>query len=240
MADQLAEITRELRRQRIDRGRWSELADDAVPVAKAALDKVTAHLEEDACRFEGVASLAHGLIRNADVFESWLGPLRKLTALAEELGPIATPAVSSLTNHLQQLDEKGWFSFAREVAGVADSVVTSFSDEDVRQLGDNIVLILQTVRQMTQPEIMGMLGRVAITLKDGDSDDAEKVPSTRALLRQMREPEVRRGMARLLATLRGIGAAPSANGATPAALPAGETAALVARAPNGGRSAEPS
>ena len=206
MARQLEEVTSELRRQRQDRERWSELATDMVPLAQEAMTKVTTHLEEDACDFDNVASLGHAFIRNAYVLESWLGPLRVMAALAEELGPLATPAMSSLTNHLQQLDERGYFSRAREVANVLDTVVTSFSNDDVKLLGDNIVLILQTVKQMTQPEIMGMLGRAAVTLQEGETIADSKSPSARALLRQMRDPMVRRGMARLLATLRSIGA----------------------------------
>ena len=206
MERQLAEVTSELRQQRQDRERWSELATDMVPLAQEAMTKVTTHLEEDACDFDNVASLGHAFIRNAYVLESWLGPLRVMAALAEELGPLATPAMSSLTNHLQQLDERGYFSRAREVANVLDTVVTSFSNNDVKLLGDNIVLILQTVKQMTQPEIMGMLGRAAVTLQEGEAIADSKPPSARALLRQMRDPMVRRGMARLLATLRSIGA----------------------------------
>ncbi|MHB8263518.1 MAG: helical membrane plugin domain-containing protein [Acidimicrobiales bacterium] len=205
MAEQLEEITRELRQQRQDRERWSELATDVVPLAQEAMTRASIHLEEDACDFSNVASLGHAFIRNAYALESWLGPLRVMAALVEELGPLGTPMVSSLSGHLQQLDERGYFSRAREAVGVLDTVVTSFGDNDVKQLGDNIVLILQTVKQMTQPEIMGMLGRAAATLQEGESTGDSKVPSARALLKQMRDPMVRRGMARLLATLRSVG-----------------------------------
>ncbi len=210
MAGQLEEITRELRLQRQERERWSELATDVVPLAQEVITKAAIHLEEDVCDFDNVASLGHAFIRNAYVLESWLGPLRAMAALAEELGPLATPVVSSLSSHLQQLDDRGYFSRAREAAGVLDTVVRSFSDNDVKLLGDNIVLILQTVKQMTQPEIMGMLGRAAVTLQEGESTGESKVPSARVLLKQMRDPMVRRGMARLLATLRSIGGDTSA------------------------------
>ena len=40
---------------------------------------------------------------------------------------------------------------------IADNVVTSFTEEDVRKLGDNAVLILKTVKDLTQPEIMGLV-----------------------------------------------------------------------------------
>ena len=212
MARQLTEITRELGRQREERSRWSELAADVMPLAQQSMTTVTSHLEEDACSFGDLASLGHALVRNASVLESWLGPLRVMAALAEEIGPIMTPAVASLNERLAELDERGYFSRIRQAVGVVDNVVTAFSDEDVKLLGDNIVLILQTVKQMTQPEIMGMLGRAALTLQEDAPDPDSKVPSARALLKQMRDPMVRRGMARLLSTLRSIGTDSSLDG----------------------------
>jgi uncharacterized protein YjgD (DUF1641 family) len=206
LADQLAEIRGELRRQREDRERWQELADDLAPIAEEAVSMATRHLDADHCDFGQVASLAHALVRDAATLEAWIGPLRILSALADELGPLATPATASLNARLQQLDERGYFSFARDAAGVVDTVVTSFNDEDVKLLGDNIVLILRTVKQMTQPEVMSLLGRTAVTLQEVESGDTAKTPSTFALLRQMRDPEVRRGLVRVLATLRTIGA----------------------------------
>ena len=33
-------------------------------------------------------------------------------------------------------------------------MVTSFGEDDVAALGDNVVLILNTLKEMTQPEVM--------------------------------------------------------------------------------------
>ena len=38
---------------------------------------------------------------------------------------------------------------------IADRVVTEFTEEDVKALGDNVVTILNAVKEMTQPEVMG-------------------------------------------------------------------------------------
>jgi len=82
--------------------------------------------------------------------------------------------------------------------------VTSFGEEDVKALGDNVVLILQTMKSMTQPEIMNLLGS---TVQSLESEPLEPVDYTyRALLSQLRDPEVRRGMAVALRMLQGIGA----------------------------------
>ena len=217
LAAQLQEVSDELRRQREGRERWAELAGDVAPLAGDAMSAAIRYLDADASEFADVASLAHALARNASVLEAWLGPLRSMAALADEVGPLATPAVASLTSRMQQLDERGYFDFGREAAGVLDNVVTSFSEEDVRLLGQNIVLILQTVRQMTQPEVMNLLGRTATGISESETaPPAGPPPSTLALIRQMRDPLVRRGLVRVLATLRTIGAQSASTGAQPA------------------------
>ncbi len=217
LAGQLGEITGELRRQRQDRERWQELADDLAPVAGQAMAMATSQLDAGEYDLAAVARLAQALARDAALLEALLGPLRAGSALAAEIGTLAAPAADSLTARLQQLDERGYFTFARQGAGILDTIVTSFTEEDVRQLGDNVVLILQTVKQMTQPEIMGMLRRTAVTIAEAEADGQAKAPSTLALLRQMRDPQVRRGLARALATLRALGAEPetAANPAAP-------------------------
>ena len=52
-----------------------------------------------------------------------------------------------------------------------DQVVTSFTEEDVRQLGDNVVLILNTVKAMTQPEIMNMVNNYHGSGREVESDE---------------------------------------------------------------------
>jgi uncharacterized protein YjgD (DUF1641 family) len=216
LAGQLAEITGELRRQRQERERWQELAGDLAPVAGQAMAMATSQLEAGEYDLAAVARLVQALMRDAALFEALIGPLRAASALAAEIGPLAAPAADSLTARLQQLDERGYFAFARQGAGILDTIVTSFTEEDVQQLGDNVVLILQTVKQMTQPEIMGMLRRTAMTIAEAEADGQAKAPSALALLRQMRDPQIRRGLARALATLRALGAEPE-SAANPAA-----------------------
>ena len=84
-----------------------------------------------------------------------------------------------------------------------DNIVTSFTEEDVDRLGDNVVLILNTVRDMTQPEIMNF---VRSTLLVAEQEIEKPVDITYSgLLRQMRNPEVRRGLALTMRVMQVIG-----------------------------------
>jgi uncharacterized protein YjgD (DUF1641 family) len=87
---------------------------------------------------------------------------------------------------------------------VVDRVVGAFDRDDIDALGDNVVLMLQTVRDMTQPEVLGLLRRTAADLHD---DGAAPPPSMLTLLGRLRRPEARRGLDRLLRLLENVGGA---------------------------------
>ena len=76
---------------------------------------------------------------------------------------------------------------------IADNVVSSFTEEDVEALGENVVLILNVVKDMTQPQIMNF---VRSTVNEAEVELEKPVDtSLLALLRQMNDPAVRRGLA---------------------------------------------
>ena len=130
---------------------------------------------------------------------------REMREMLLGLTELAGPVMQMLTARAAELEEKGYFTFAQGGMEIADRVVTSFSEDDVKALGDNVVLILNTVKEMTQPEVMNLLSRTAVEVQEIEDSPAGPPPSTFALLRQMRDPEVRRGLARALTVLRSLG-----------------------------------
>jgi uncharacterized protein YjgD (DUF1641 family) len=207
LTEQVGVIAEELRRQRQSREQWSELVTDLTPVTKGVMDVATRELGdlsedvslEDAVRF--LRTTARELPR----LEALLAQLDSMSQLVSEVMPLVGPGMAKLTDVMQQLDDKGYFMFAQGGMEIADKVVTSFDHEDVVALGDNVVLILNTVKEMTQPEVMGMLKRTFVTVQEVEEAHVEP-PSMFALLREMRDPQTRRGLARVMSMLRTVGA----------------------------------
>lgn len=130
-----------------------------------------------------------------------------ISELAGDLSPIATQSLDSMTTALARAEERGYIGFARSGLSVVDRVVASFTEEDVEALGDNVVLILETIKEMTQPEIMEMTRSTFRNVHEVDIPD--EPPSLFALLRQFRDPDVRRGMARVTGLLKSLGSTTS-------------------------------
>ena len=156
----------------------------------------------------GDLALTLRLARNVERLEAVLSQLEASAELIDDAKGIAKEAVGISIDRLGELERRGYFEFFREGAGVVDRIVTGFSPRDVQQLGDNVVLILETVKEMTQPEVMAMLRSTAAAVQEQQhkiEDGHESVPSLWSLVRQTRDPEIRVGLQRALSILRSMG-----------------------------------
>ena len=199
----LTEQTRLAERQRQER---AELMQDLMPIATDAYGLITAQLE-DVQQYvapEDLLRLVKQLLRNGPMLEKLLGQLESLADLVESVGPLSNDVFAQAVTTLQGMEQRGYFTFAKGGAQIADTIVTSFGEEDVKRLGDNVVLILNTVKDMTQPEIMGFVRNFVANVEL----EVEKPVNTSlpALLGQMRDPNVRRGLGLTMRVLRVIGA----------------------------------
>lgn len=195
-------LTEQAEAQRRRQEAMEELLHDLAPMARQAMQIAATELEEigDDVTLEDALYLGKRLLRDVKLLSGMLESLESGVELAGDMQRLAQPAFIELIQRLDVLERRGYFAFATEAAQIVDRVVSEFSREDVQALGDNIVTILKTVRQMTQPEIMAMASSAFTRLEEPVSDDI----STWALLRELRDPDVRRGTARLLHMVKGF------------------------------------
>lgn len=126
--------------------------------------------------------------------------VQSVEELKEDLVPIANAAFTMASDRLLELEQNGTLAFAQEGLKIAENITSSFTPEDVHLLGENVVSILHTVRNFTQPEVLDAADRAAQALAE-PVEDGKKF----GLIRGLRDPEVRRGMTLLLSVLRELG-----------------------------------
>jgi uncharacterized protein YjgD (DUF1641 family) len=196
-------------RQRADR---AELMRDLTPIANEAFRLSVEQLEEiqEYVELSDLLRLLKRVLRNGRNFEKMLNQLESLMDLVNTVGPLADEAFGKAVDSLTELERKGYFAFAQGGMQIMDNVVTSFSEDDVNRLGDNVVLILDTVKDMTQPEIMNFV-RNTLLVAESEIDKPVDISYT-GLMRQMRDPEVRRGLALTMRVLHVVGAQAAGNG----------------------------
>ena len=200
---QMETLSNEAGIQRQRREAWVELLEDVRPVTNQAFEMVVQQLDEVEAyvNLDDLGHLAKRVLRNTRNLEMMLDQLESVMELVRDATPIGRSAVFSLMEKMEEFDRKGYFEFVQEAFGIFDEIVESFTKEDVRALGENIGLILQTVKEMTQPELMGLVRRTALTVRE---QEAPTDVSLFQLVRQMRDPAVKRGMAKALMTLRSL------------------------------------
>ena len=181
---------------------FDELKQDAIPIANHMIKLSIDELAEIGTEFqvEDLFFLLKRLLRNTGMLMRLVDTLEAGMDLTEELKPIGLQAFSDMVETLDRLEREGYFTFMRESWGIVERIVHEFNEEDVRALGDNVVAILKTVRNMTQPEILTLANQAISAVQPSGAEEEEV--STLSLLRELKDPKVRQGMSRMLNLLK--------------------------------------
>ncbi len=206
LSTQLDYLTEASRDEQLRRRQWDELRHDLAPIAQEAFAMLSEELDEvrDFVEPQDVVRVMKRLARNLPAIERGLDQLESIQDLAADLGPLTGEITLRLMRALDAYEQRGYFGFAKGGLEVVDQVVTSFSEDDLAQLGDNIVLILNTVKEMTQPEVMRLLARTASQVRTAQPTEVGLF----GMMRRMRDPQVRRGLGRMIEILQSMGEGP--------------------------------
>lgn len=200
---QVGFLTAEARTQQRRRQEWDELKSDLTPVAGEVYRLSVQQLDEieGYVQLEDLVRVFKRLMRNTRNIEAMLDQLESFSELSRDVLPLSEQVFLMLLSRLDEMERKGYFKFLEGGMEIMDKVVTNFTEEDVEQLGENIVLILNTVKEMTQPEVMQLLQSTASVMREEDVPDSV---SMLYLMRQFNDPAVRRGLARTMNVLRTV------------------------------------
>ncbi|RME80373.1 MAG: DUF1641 domain-containing protein [Caldilineae bacterium] len=207
LSAQLQNVTDYIEDQRRRQRERDELKDDLIPIVNdmylAAVEELSQI--EPYVRLEDILHLLKRLARNTHNIENMLDQLESLNDLLQDLGPIFNEAFLAAVTKLDEMERKGYFENFRQGFYIIDNIVEAFGPEDVKALGDNIVTILTTVREMTQPEVMETVQNLTARMREVEEKPEQVDTSFIGLLRQLRDPHTRRGLALTLQMLKAMG-----------------------------------
>lgn len=203
MQDQINEINKkldvileEIELQRKHRREMEDLKEDLMRVGKDVYQSTVEELEEVADHIQtgDMLHLGKKLLRNVNNISGMFDQLESMNDLMKDLAPISREVAIDFMARLDEFDRKGYFDFMREMNRAMDNVVESFTVEDVRTLGDNIVAIINAIKDLTQPDILQALNNALTVYRKLDIEVDEKI-SYFTLVKRMNTPEMRRGVA---------------------------------------------
>ena len=164
----------------------SIIGKDAYDSTVKALDEHEVVLDPDQLR-----ELAIRFAQNIGNFNTLLDTMGSAMDLVKDVGPIANEVIIDTTKKLHEFEQKGYFEFMKEFGAIIDNVVTHYSVNDVRMLADNVVTILDTLKNLTQPD---MLKSIDTAVKVFANMETENIPeySIFKVMREINKPEMKK------------------------------------------------
>ena len=203
MQTQIDEINRkldivleEIELQRKHRREIDDLKEDLMRVGNDVYSTAVTELEQvhDYINTGDVLHLGKKLLRNINTFNKMFDQLESARDFIEDATPLMRESIIDFMAKMDEFDRKGYFSFFNELETIMDNIVTSFTVEDVKALGDNVVTILNTVKNLTQPDMLNAINNAVSVYKKLDIEIEQNI-SYFELFKRTNTPEMRNGIA---------------------------------------------
>ncbi|HEX8960114.1 MAG TPA: hypothetical protein VF775_00920 [Geobacteraceae bacterium] len=209
-------VLEEIALQQRHRREMEDLRDDLMRVARGIYKDAVQELEDvhDHLSTGDMLFLTKKLLRNVTTITHTIEQLESVRDFLQDAAPLARESFLELMNKLDEMDRKGYFVFFKEIGAVLDRVITTFSADDLRKLGDNIVAILNTVKNVTQPDMLQSINGALAAYRTADLTVPDDV-TLLSVLKGLNSPEARRGLALTVQLLKSL-ATPEGAALTPA------------------------
>jgi uncharacterized protein YjgD (DUF1641 family) len=207
LTEQGTYLTARAKAQELRQREWDDLKADLAPITDdlyaVAVDEL-AELEPHV-RLDDILRLLKRLARDTRALEVMLERMESANDFLADAMPLANEVFHQAVDVLGSLEQRGYFRFARESNRVMDAVVASYSEEELGALADNMGAVVGAVKGITQPEVMALTREVCESYRQELQAPKSGTPGLIGLLRQLGDPQVRRGLSVGLAVMRAIG-----------------------------------
>lgn len=181
--------------QRLKTNQLEDLVADVSIVGKDMYDSTVEELDNRMVNLDidQVKGLVLRVLRNIENMNKALEMFESVNDLIKDASPIFNEVIIDFTKKMNEFDQKGYFEFFAEAGNVFDNIITHYKPEDVRELSNNIVNIVDTVRAATQPKLMDAINN---SVKIYGSMETENIPeySIFKVMKEMNKPEMKRAL----------------------------------------------
>lgn len=205
-------ILEEIELQKKHRQEVEDLKDDLMRVGKDLYQTAVEELDQihDHVSTRDILHFGKYMLRNVNTISKVVQQLESTKDFLNDAAPLFREYIVDFMAKMDEFDRKGYFEFIKESQNMVDKVVTSFSKEDVKALGDNVVTILNTIKNLTQPDMLQSINNALNVYKKLDIEVGDKV-SLFSILKEMNSPEVRKGLVFALRFLKSLAEQPQNN-----------------------------
>lgn len=182
-----------------------DLTNDLSIIGKDVFRSTVVELENAGVELDGeaVKLLVFKLIRNVDTITEMFEMLESANDFMKDISPIVHQMGLDGIKLMHEFEQKGYFDFMRELLKMMDNIVVHFSKEDVKMLADNIVTILETVKNLTQPQMLKAINNGLVVYKSIEVDNVDEISLWKAM-KEMNSKEMRKSLGFMITFLKNI------------------------------------
>ena len=191
--------------QKLRSARLDDLMADVNIITKDAFRTTVEELEMQGVElnWDDLKFLAFKLMKNVGKFTVVMDTFESLYDLMHDLGPVANEVIIDMIRKMHEFEQKGYFEFFTEITRAMDSIITHYSGEDVKLLADNIVTIMDTLKNITQPEMLQAMNNAVNVFQKLELDDIPEYSIWQAM-KEMRSPEMKKGIGFMISFLKNL------------------------------------
>jgi uncharacterized protein YjgD (DUF1641 family) len=204
-------VLEEVMAQRETRQSVEDLTADLSIIGKDVFKNTIVELENAGVELDGeaVKLLMLKLVRNIDTITEMFEMLESASDFIKDITPIMHQVGLDGIKLMNEFEQKGYFNFIRASMKIIDNIVTHYSEEDVKLLADNIVTIMETVKNLTQPEMLKAINNGLVVYRSIEVNNVEEVSLWKAM-KEMNSKEMRKSLGFLITFMKNIAAETSA------------------------------
>jgi uncharacterized protein YjgD (DUF1641 family) len=176
----------------------SLIGTDMFKASVVELDNAGIELDSEALK-----QLLFKFVRNIGTINELFEMLESANDLMKDVSPIIRQIGLDSIHKMNEFEQKGYFDFIREMSHIAENVMNHFSTHDVKLLADNVVTILETVKGLTEPEMLKALNNGLNVYKSLDTENIPEYSLWKAF-REMNSPEMKKGLGFMITFLKNV------------------------------------
>jgi uncharacterized protein YjgD (DUF1641 family) len=122
----------------------------------------------------------------------------------KDLSPILHQVGLDAVHKMNELDQKGYFEYLRELGKLADAWVQNFTAQDIIRMRESLPHLAGTLRNLTDPALLKGISHLMETLKTVQPDDRLDDKSLWKLFMELKSPEVRKTLSYSIRLLKSL------------------------------------
>jgi uncharacterized protein YjgD (DUF1641 family) len=191
--------------QKLRSGRMDDLLADVNIITKDAFRTTVEELENQGVElnWDDLKFLAFKFLKNIDKFTWVMDTFESVYDLMQDMGPVVREVIIDTIREMAEMEKKGYFEFFTELTRAMDTVVEHYSGEDVKLLADNIVTIMDTFKNLTQPEMLLAMNNAVNVFQKLEVENIPEYSIWKAM-NEMRSPEMKKGIGFMISFLKNL------------------------------------